>query len=146
MFNKRDNIKKKGVSLLRLLLAVTMVQYLFAGTLLSQAAPVAEPNTVSDLELLQSADKSSWRKYPAIWTRFTMALDPTVPFFYLNVANLAADPLVEVAITSLSAPPLSLVGLVGCSEGGNAGARGGAGSDVPDHHRRPAHLLPEGDH
>ena len=94
MFKKReDKIKKAGLSLLRLLLAVTMVQYLFAGTLLSQAAPMAAADSVTGFDLLQSVDGATWTSVPgSLGGDFTMTLDPTEDWYYLNVESLDADP------------------------------------------------------
>jgi len=94
MSNKRDNkFKKTGISLLRLLVVITMVQYLFAGTLSSQAAPVADVDLVTGFDLLQSVTPPAWSTVlGSLGSGFTMTLDPTVSFYYLNVANLSATP------------------------------------------------------
>ncbi len=94
MSNKRDNkFKKTGISLLRLLVVITMVQYLFAGTLSSQAAPVAVVDSVTGFDLLQSVAPPTWSTVSgSLGSGFTMTLDPTVAFYYLNVANLTASP------------------------------------------------------
>jgi hypothetical protein len=94
MSNKRDNkFKKTGISFLRLLLVITMVQFLFAGTLPSQAAPAADVDSVTDFDLMQSVDRSTWIEVPGDPVGgFTMTLNPIVEFYYLNVANLTASP------------------------------------------------------
>ncbi len=99
MSNKRDNkFKKTGISLLRLLVVITMVQYLFAGTLPSQAAPVADIDSVTGFDLIQSVDRSTWSTVLGnLGSGFTMTLDPTVPFYFLNVENLAASPALKEA-------------------------------------------------
>lgn len=76
MSNKRDNkFKKTGISLLRLLVVITMVQYLFAGTLPSQAAPVADINSVTGFDLIQSVDRSTWSTVLGnLGSGFTMTL------------------------------------------------------------------------
>jgi len=99
MSNKRDNkFKKTGISLLRLLVVITMVQYMFAGTLPSQAAPVADVDLVTGFDLLQSVAPPAWSTVSgSLGSGFTMTLDPTVSFYYLNVANLAASPALKEA-------------------------------------------------
>jgi hypothetical protein len=96
MFIKREEkIKRTGVTLLRLLLAVTMLQYLLAGTLISRAATLAQDDSVTGFDLLQSVDKSTWDDVSGdLNNGFSMVLNPTVAFYYLDVANLEADPLV----------------------------------------------------
>ena len=117
MFKKREEkIKKTGISLLRFL-AVTMVQYLFAGTLLSQAAPIAEADTVTGFDLLQSVDGSTWDEVPGdLGSGFTMTLDPTEDWYYLNVEP--GDPRPEVGyhpfIVSTLLRASSNTGLTGC--------------------------------
>jgi hypothetical protein len=97
MFKQREEkIKKTWVSFFRILLAVTLMQSWFAGTLLSQAAPPAQADTVTGFDLLQSVDQSTWTAVPGdLDNGFSMALDPTVTYHYLNVANLIADPKLQ---------------------------------------------------
>lgn len=94
---RKDEKSKAGTSLLRLLLAILMAPYLITGTLPSQAAPVAEQNSVTSFDLLQSIDQSTWDPVPSnLVDGFTMTLDPTVPYYYLNVEDLVADPALKV--------------------------------------------------
>ena len=74
-----------------------MVQYLFAGTLLSQAAPAAEADAITGFDLMQSVDGNTWDEVPGdLGSGFTMTLDPTEDWYYLNVENLVATPETEV--------------------------------------------------
>jgi hypothetical protein len=98
MFGQREEkMKKTWVSLLRILLAVMLMQYWFAGSLLSQAAPPAQANAVAGLDLVQSVDLSTWTPIPGnLDDDFNMALDPTKAWYYLNVGALQANPLPEI--------------------------------------------------
>ena len=90
MSRKRESeFKKPWISFFRLLTAITMLQYLVAGAIPSLAAPAE----VTDFDLMQSVDLSTWTAVSGdLGNGFTMPLDPTEDWYYLNVANLVADP------------------------------------------------------
>ena len=84
----------------RLRVAKKLLSVLIAVLLLGRITPsiqAQEPLIISDLDLWQSTDASSWESVPGSYAEgFSMALDPAVAFYYLDTNTITSSaPLLD---------------------------------------------------